>query len=56
MAATSSGRNTAPEGLDGELKTSILVFLVRARSSSSTLMRKPFASLVTTGTGVAPVR
>ena len=56
MAATSSGRTTAPVGFEGETKTSNLVRGVRARSRSSTVTRKPFASLVITGTGTPPAR
>src|SRR5665213_1572876 len=56
IAAMSSGRTTAPEGFDGDVKTNIVVLGVRARSSSSTVTRKPFASEVITGTGLPPAR
>ena len=56
ILAISSGVTTAPVGLDGETNTSSFVFLVRAFSSSSTVTRNPFASLVRTGTGIPPAR
>ena len=56
MASTSSGRYTAPVGLDGDTKSSTLVRGVRAASSWSTVTLNPASHVVGTSTGTPPAR
>ena len=56
IASISSRGYTAPVGLDGETKSSALVFGVQAASRSSTEERKPVVSSEETTTGVPPAR
>ena len=54
IASISSRRYTAPVGLEGDTKSSALVFGVQAASRSSTEERKPVVSSEETTTGVPP--